>query len=684
MFALVKKIILIICLQGVAATLSLAQTKAIDSLRVALPQVESERKKVDVLNELAFEYIFQTYDSAMHYIQIAERTARRISYREGEAQSLNIQGIVYRLQGNYAKSLENHLQALKFCESQNFTQGIANNYSNIGLVYFDKKDYKHALEYFFKALELKEKISDKRGVAFSLNDIGNVYEQQGKLAEAMRAYQQTIEIRETIQDQHGIASSYNNMGRIYTRQQNYDEALYFLFKAEKSGKRYQDFIVIAETYNSIARVYWHKKDYQEGLHYFQKALEIAQKIQNQQEIRTAYRGLADCYAALQDFALAYQYGQKFSALQDSVFNADNNRRIASLQFGYELEKKEQIIQNQALIRNAFMIGFGIVMVFLIVLIRENRQKKEANQLLATQKHEIEQKNTELQQQTEEIATQRDLLAEQNTQILEADQKLHLANDSLHSLNQQLEILVNDRTAELQQSNHELLLTNQELDLLLYRSAHDFQGPLATFAGLANLGKIEQDSTQQYQLFERIEYTALKMAKMINKLHKVSYLNGKKVDLQTVDFQEILSEATQNLARIIEKYQVKIHFKTHLETEIITDTEFLVIILENIIENSIYFRSENPQISPIIDIELDSRYTFWEIKITDNGMGIPTQQWDKVYNLFFIGSERSRGNGLGLYVVRKALGRLNGKISLQSQPNQYTTFQIRLPQNHLPD
>jgi signal transduction histidine kinase len=684
MYILGKIIALLFTLLGVNFSISLAQTATIDSLRQLLPQTTSERKKVDILNELAFEYIFQTYDSAMHYIQLAERIAHRANYREGEAQSINIQGIVYRLQGNYAKALAHHLQALKLCETQNYAQGIANNYSNLGLVYFDKKDYQHALEYFFKALEIKEKINDKRGVAFSLNDIGQVYEQQGKLGEAMKAYQQTIEIRETIQDQHGIATSYNNMGRVYTRQKNYDQALYFLFKAEKAGQSYQDLIVIAETYNNIGRIYWLKKDFHEGLHYFKKALEIAQKIDNQQETRNAYRGLADCYENLQDFELAHLYGKKFSALQDSLYNADNNRRIASLQFGYELEKKEQVIENQAITRNAFMIGFGIVMIFLIILIRENRQKKAANELLAKQKQEIEQKNTELQQQTEEIASQRDLLTEQNQQILETDQKLHLANENLQVLNHQLEDVVNERTAELQQSNHELLLTNQELDLLLYRSAHDFQGPLATFAGLANLGKIEQDSAHQYELFERIEYTALKMAKMINKLHKVSYLNGKKVELESVDFREVLAEAEQNLARIIEKYQVKINFTTHLDSEIITDAEFLVIILENLIENSIYFRSENPDNQPVIDIELDSRYTFWEIKIKDNGMGIPENQLDKVYNLFFIGSERSRGNGLGLYVVRKALGRLNGKISLQSQLNEFTCFQIRLPQNHLPD
>jgi signal transduction histidine kinase len=684
MLTLVKIVGLIIIFLGANRAVLLAQTNAIDSLRQILPKAESERKKVDILNELAFEYIFQTYDSAMHYIQIAERIARRANYREGEAQSLNIQGIVYRLQGNYAKALENHLQALKLCEIQKYLQGIANNYSNIGLVYSDKKDYKHALEYFFKGLEIKEKINDKRGVAFSLNDIGQVYERQGKLAQAMQAYQQTVEIRENIQDQHGIATSYNNMGRVYTLQKNYDQALYYLLKAEKAGLRYKDLIVIAETYNNIGSVYWLKKDFHEGLHYFKKALDIARKIQNQQETRTAYRGLADCYEALQDFELAYEFGQKFSALQDSVFNTDNNRRIASLQFGYELEKKEQVIQNQALIRNAFMIGFGIVMIFLLILIRENRQKKQANELLANQKQEIEQKNSELQQQTEEIASQRDLLAEQNQQILETDQKLHLANENLQLLNHQLEELINERTAELQQSNHELLLTNQELDLLLYRSAHDFQGPLATFAGLANLGKIEQDLSQQHELFERIEYTALKMAKMLNKLHKVSYLNGKKVDLQAVDFEELLNEAKQNLARIIEKYEAKIYFKTHLDTEIITDAEFLVIILENIIENAIYFRNENPQLLPVIEIELDSRYTFWEIKIKDNGMGIAENKLDKVYNLFFIGSERSRGNGLGLYVVRKALGRLNGKISLQSQLNEYTCFQIRLPQNHLPE
>ncbi len=66
-----------------------------------------------------------------------------------------------------------------------------------------------------------------------------------------------------------------------------------------------------------------------------------------------------------------------------------------------------------------------------------------------------------------------------------------------------------------------------------------------------------------------------------------------------------------------------------------------------------------------------------IQVTDNGTGISPDLKDKIFEMFYRGSERSIGNGLGLFMVRKALEILNGSIVLTSEPNMLTTFIVKI-------
>ena len=101
------------------------------------------------------------------------------------------------------------------------------------------------------------------------------------------------------------------------------------------------------------------------------------------------------------------------------------------------------------------------------------------------------------------------------------------------------------------------------------------------------------------------------------------------------------------------------------------------ILNNLISNSFkYYRSGDEQPTIEIDIYIAEKST--TILIKDNGIGIPEEKFENIFNMFYRASNQSKGSGLGLYIVKEMVEKLNGTISVKSKVNMYTQFMIELP------
>ena len=108
-----------------------------------------------------------------------------------------------------------------------------------------------------------------------------------------------------------------------------------------------------------------------------------------------------------------------------------------------------------------------------------------------------------------------------------------------------------------------------------------------------------------------------------------------------------------------------------------DRSLINNILQNLILNSIVYRNSE-QILGNTKIEITEKETFLEIIIEDDAEGIPVHMQDKVYEMFYRGNLKSSGTGLGLYIVKTAIEKLEGSIVLQSTVNVGTKFIIHLP------
>ena len=100
-----------------------------------------------------------------------------------------------------------------------------------------------------------------------------------------------------------------------------------------------------------------------------------------------------------------------------------------------------------------------------------------------------------------------------------------------------------------------------------------------------------------------------------------------------------------------------------------------IIIENLLENAIHFRSME---APYISLNAYAHDEHVVIEIEDNGQGIRDEYKGRIFDMYFRANDRSKGNGLGLYIVKKAVQKLNGTIQLRTHFGKGSRFVIALP------
>ncbi len=114
-----------------------------------------------------------------------------------------------------------------------------------------------------------------------------------------------------------------------------------------------------------------------------------------------------------------------------------------------------------------------------------------------------------------------------------------------------------------------------------------------------------------------------------------------------------------------------------DTMLQTDKSRLKVVLHNLISNGIKYADASKS-SSWIRFDCIKEARFWKLTIRDNGIGIREEYLDKIFNMYFRATELSKGSGLGLFIVKETLRKINGEIHVGSEHGAYTSFEITLP------
>jgi PAS domain S-box-containing protein len=230
--------------------------------------------------------------------------------------------------------------------------------------------------------------------------------------------------------------------------------------------------------------------------------------------------------------------------------------------------------------------------------------------------------------------------------------------------------------ELVEKESKLKQANQELATFIYKAYHDLRSPIVSVLGLVNVANNDTEDERSLKYFSMISSVAEKQNKMLLSLINVMEIREREPIIATVDLNELLSKVLDTL-KLLEGFE-KVEFKINCYGKVQTDEQMLFRIICNIVENSILYRDSNRATSEVIISSNTDDQGNLTVEIADNGHGIADEAMPRIYDLFFRGSDLSKGSGLGLYMVKNAVAKLGGSISVSSKVNSGSTFRVIIP------
>ncbi|MBY0424563.1 MAG: HAMP domain-containing histidine kinase [Cytophagales bacterium] len=231
--------------------------------------------------------------------------------------------------------------------------------------------------------------------------------------------------------------------------------------------------------------------------------------------------------------------------------------------------------------------------------------------------------------------------------------------------------------ELVEHEKMLLEANKELDNFVYRASHDIKGPLARLKGVCHVALMQTKDDDSRKFFMLLDNEALRLNTILNKLLQVKDLKMTTPEKESVNLKQAMLETLEGMKQFEGYKEVTFQLDIPEFLEVHTDRKLLTLLLTNIMDNAVLYRSLTSD-KPTVMVHAGSTLTDVVIYIEDNGIGIPDDYLDKIFEMHFRATERSNGAGLGLFIVKNILDLLGGKIKIFSAPERGTRVEILIP------
>jgi PAS domain S-box-containing protein len=231
--------------------------------------------------------------------------------------------------------------------------------------------------------------------------------------------------------------------------------------------------------------------------------------------------------------------------------------------------------------------------------------------------------------------------------------------------------------KLKKQFDELQKTNQELDRFVYSVSHDLRAPLATILGLIHVAELESPSPMFNEYLKMIRINIRRLDGFINDILDYSLNARKEVQMEEINFHELIGEILKNFNFIASADRLKVTLAIKNTVPFRSDPYRLSIIFNNLLSNAVKYQDFNKTDS-FVTIEVETFPDKASIRVADNGIGIHQKHGDKIFEMFYRASENSKGSGLGLYIARETVGKLGGRMSVDTRFGEYTRFDVVIP------
>jgi two-component system NtrC family sensor kinase len=615
--------------------------------------------KVRKLIETAQRLRFFKPDSSVVYADKALQLSQLVGFKKGIIAAHNTLGEYHRVSGNYPKSLENLFVALQISSEIGDSIQATEALGFIGITYLNLKEQRTALNYLFQAYAKKD-ILDTPMIGFILANTIIAYRELNMLDSALVYQKMAWSIAQNSKMLPGKAFVLREMGNVYSELNLPDSAFYYYRYALGITP---DVLNIGRTYGRMANLFYKLEQYDSVLFYANQALFLGRRSSQKPIMLEASKTLTAYYIQKNKLDSALKYQQLTMSINDSLFGSEQLRKIQLLAISeqkkvYIAEQRQlQIEQEQTQYRNRIrtFILLAILATALlvgIILYRNNRKKQVANRLLEKQKIEIERTLKELRAaqaqliQSEKMASLGELTAGIAHEI---QNPLNFVNN-FSEVNEELirELITEADKGNLEEVKgivKDIGFNSQKINLHGKRAAAIVKGML-------------QHSRSSSGIKEPTDINAL-----ADEYLRLSYhgLRAKDKSFNAT----IKTEFDDSIGRI----------------NIIPQDMGRVIL--NLINNAFYAVDEKKKknkdgYDPVVSVSTKKDNNKVEIKVSDNGNGIPPKVIDKIFQPFFTTKPTGQGTGLGLSLSYDIVKTHGGELRVKTFENEGSEFVIVLP------
>lgn len=230
---------------------------------------------------------------------------------------------------------------------------------------------------------------------------------------------------------------------------------------------------------------------------------------------------------------------------------------------------------------------------------------------------------------------------------------------------------------LKNKNEDLKKLNAQLDRFLYSASHDIRQPLTSMMGLIRLLQMEHPDMKQNEYVAKLNDSVTRLDEFLHQVMLFSQNSHSRIKAQRIELNDLILQRIDRLKAAYKMPIPEFTVECVLDTPFFSDIERVLVILDHVLRNCIEYQDVSKP-KPFVKILVTANIESVFVEVIDNGIGISKMHLDKVTDMFYRGTDRSKGSGLGLYIVKETLLKLKGSITIDSEVNLGTIVVVEIP------
>lgn len=226
-------------------------------------------------------------------------------------------------------------------------------------------------------------------------------------------------------------------------------------------------------------------------------------------------------------------------------------------------------------------------------------------------------------------------------------------------------------------NLKLKEAQQLIEKFIYSCSHDLRGPISSIQGLVRIAEYYPHHDETSKCLEMIEACAAKMGKLIHSLEEYMIIEQRQINPEKLNGVELVDQVVSSFEEELSDRSINIVKEIDSEKPLIADEYSVRQIVNHLFSNAVAF-ADNSKEERKITVRIRASEETSTIEIADNGLGITDQDKTKIFDIFYRGSMQSEGFGMGLFLVKHLIKKLNAKLTFQSYERVGSSFSVSIP------